>query len=177
MLSFILLQPLNFLLKIIVVPIIRRRKPDFWYLLPLTVLLVFYQASGSFWYAFKLHLFIYGLFGLIFNRVLFCGHRLQELWSEGAERIEDFGEHTILSTNDTDTWMTGFFSYLLLAGFNIHTPHHFFPTADHAALPRIMAIIDRACKKMGIKHFETTRAKCFVSLSKGIINRIPFIRK
>lgn len=86
-LSFIFLQPLNFLLKTVVVPIIKRRRPDLWYLLPLTVLLVFYNVSGDFWYALKLHMFIYGLFGLIFNRVLFCGHRLQELWSEGAERI------------------------------------------------------------------------------------------
>lgn len=143
----------------------------------MNALMLFYFVSGDLWYAFKLHMFIYGLFGLVFNRVLFCGHRLQELWSEGAERIQDFGEHTISVTNDTDTWLTGFFSYLLLAGFNIHTPHHMFPTADHAALPKIMTIIDRVCKKQGVKHFETSRAKCFVSLTKGIIYRVPFVRK
>jgi fatty acid desaturase len=175
--SFVFLQPLNFLLKIIVVPIIKRKKPELWYLLPMSVLLLFYCVSGDIWYSLKLHMFIYGLFGLVYNRVLFCGHRLQELWSEGAERIQDFGEHTISVTNDTDTWITGFYSYLFLAGFNIHTPHHFFPTADHAALPKIMTIINRVCKKMGVKHYETSRGKCFVSLSKGIVSRIPFVRK
>ena len=75
--SFIALQPLNFLLKILLVPIMKKRIPDFWYLVPFVFFTIFYLKSGSFWYAFKLHLFIYGLFGLIFNRVLFCGHRLQ----------------------------------------------------------------------------------------------------
>ena len=176
-LLFMFLQPLNFILKLFVVPILRKRKPDFWYLVPSFVILTFYYTTGNFWFSLKLHFFIYGVFGLIFNRVLFCGHRLQELWTEGAERIEDFGEHTVLATNDTDTWMSGFMSYLFLAGFNIHTPHHFFPTADLMAHPRIIKIIERECQKKGIKHFETSRAKCFVSLTKGILHRIPFVRK
>lgn len=176
-LSFIFIQPLNFVLKTILVPIIKLRKPELWYLVPLVVLLSIYLRTGDLWYAFKLHLFIYGVFGALFNRVLFCGHRLQELWSEGAERIQDFGEHTILSTNDTDTGITGFWSFLLLAGFNIHTPHHFFPTADHSALPKILTILDRECSKKGITRFQTNRVKCLISLSKGIINRVPFVRK
>jgi fatty acid desaturase len=174
---FIFIQPLNLLLKIFVVPFLRRRMPDFWYLVPSIVFLTFYLKTGDWQYALKLHLFIYGIFGLIFNRVLFCGHRLQELWTEGAERIEDFGEHTMLATNDTDTGVTGFWAYLFLAGFNIHTPHHFFPTADLMAHPRILEIIERVCARKGIKHFQTSRANCFLSLSKGIVNRIPFQRK
>lgn len=176
-LLFIFIQPINMILKTIVVPIIKQRKPDFWYTIPLLVLILFYYASGeNIWAAFKLHIFMYGLFGFMFNRVLFCGHRLQELWTEGAERINDFGEHTVLSTSDTDTGLEGFWSYLLLGGFNIHTPHHFFPTADHAALPKILKIIDETCKEMNIKHTTNTRIACFKSISKGIVSRIPFER-
>ena len=174
---FLFVQPMNFLLKIFVIPIVRKRKPDPWYIVPIIVFLTFYLRTGDVWYSLKLHVFIYGIFGLLFNRMLFCGHRLQELWSEGAERIQDFGEHTMAATNDTDTWITGFFSYLLLAGFNVHTPHHFFPTADLAIHSKILVILERVCKRMGIKHFETSRAKCFVSLSKGIVSRIPFVKK
>jgi fatty acid desaturase len=83
----------------------------------------------------------------------------------------------MLSTNDSDTWVTGIFSYLFLGGFNNHTPHHFFPTADLSVQPKIMKIIDRICKEKGIKHFQTNRISCFISISKGIINRIPFVRK
>ena len=125
----------------------------------------------------KLHMCIYGFFGLLFNRMVFCGHRLQELWTEGAERIQDFGEHTMATTSDTDKWLTGFFSYLFLAGFNNHTPHHFFPTADETIHPKIMVIIDRVCKRMGVKHFESSRFQCFMSISKGIRKRVPFVRK
>jgi len=64
-------------LKTVIVPIIKRRAPDLWYAIPILVFLLFYWASNDLWYAFKLHLFLYGLFGLLFNRVLFCGHRLQ----------------------------------------------------------------------------------------------------
>ena len=46
------------------------------------------------------------------------------------------------STADTDTRITGFWSYFLLAGLNIHTPHHLFPTADLAVLPQILQIVD-----------------------------------
>ena len=125
----------------------------------------------------KLHLYIYGVFGFIANRILFCNHRIQEVWSEGAERIQDFGEHTILSTNDTDTWVTGFIAYVFLAGFNNHTSHHFFPTADQSSHPKILKVIKKVCKEKGIKHFTTNRIQCFISLSKGILHRIPFIRK
>ena len=90
-LSFIFIQPLNLLLKVFIVPLVRRKVPDFWYLAPALVFSAFYFTSGSWTQALKFHFFIYCLFGLLFNRVLFCGHRLGELWTEGAERIEDFG--------------------------------------------------------------------------------------
>jgi fatty acid desaturase len=68
-------------------------------------------------------------------------------------------------------------SYLLLAGLNIHTPHHFFPTADHAVLPKILIIVDEVCKERGIKHSVQNRMSCFKSLSRGITHRIPFTAK
>lgn len=113
----------------------------------------------------------------MFNRVLFCGHRVGETWTEGCERIEDFGEHTIYSTADTDVGIKGFLSYLLVGGFNIHTPHHFFPTADLAILPKILDIIDEVCQEKGIKPIRNNRLTCFMSLSKAIVKRKPFSKK
>ena len=74
---FLFIQPMNFLLKIFVIPIVRKRKPDPWYIVPIIVFLTFYLRTGDVWYSLKLHVFIYGIFGLLFNRMLFCGHRLQ----------------------------------------------------------------------------------------------------
>lgn len=140
LLTFI--QPLNFIFKLCIVPLIKRKIPEFWYLVPLSVFALFYAASGDLYYALKLHIFLYAVFGFIFNRVLFCGHRVAETWTEGAERIQDFGEHTVYSTSDTDVWATGFISYFLLSGLNIHVPHHLFPTADLAVMPKLLSIID-----------------------------------
>jgi len=97
--------------------------------------------NGSLWLSLKLYTVLYGIFGILFGRVLFCGHRLQELWTEGSEKIEDFGAHTVASTNDVDIGLLGFWSYALGVGFNIHTPHHFFPTLDHHMLKPVLEII------------------------------------
>jgi hypothetical protein len=64
-----------------VVPLIKRKIPEFWYLVPLGVFALFYYCSGSLAYALKLHIFLYAVFGFIFNRVLFCGHRVSETWT------------------------------------------------------------------------------------------------
>jgi fatty acid desaturase len=50
------------------------------------------------------------------------------------------------ASNDTDVGLKGFLSYALTVGLNIHTPHHFFPTADHAILPAILDIIQQTCR-------------------------------
>ena len=134
------------IIKLVLVPLTKKKMPEFWYIIPFAVFLAFYLKTGDWKLSLKMHMFIYGFFGFLLNRVLFCGHRIQEVWTEGAERIEDFGEHTMLATNDTDTWIRGFFSYLLLGGLNIHTPHHFFPTADLNCHGRILDIMERVCK-------------------------------
>lgn len=76
-LVYFFLQPLNMTLKIILLPILKRKKPDFWYGVPIIVFLFFYLFNGSFIETLKMYLFMYGLFGLILGRILFCGHRLQ----------------------------------------------------------------------------------------------------
>lgn len=72
------------LLKVVIIPIVKQKRPDFWYAVPITVLLLFYTVSNDFLQSLKLYIFLYGMFGLILGRILFCGHRLQELWTEGA---------------------------------------------------------------------------------------------
>ena len=89
--GYVLIQPLNLFLKCLLIPLTKNKRPVFLYFVPLSVFFTFYFVSEDCWYSIKLHLFIYGVYGLLANRILFCNHRLQELWSEGAERIEDFG--------------------------------------------------------------------------------------
>jgi hypothetical protein len=84
---YFFLQPTNMTLKFIILPIIKRKRPDLLYAMPMLIPLYFYAFSGNFYTSLKLYLFLYGLFGLALGKVLFCGHRLQELWTEGAEKI------------------------------------------------------------------------------------------
>ena len=81
---YFFLQPLNMTLKVVIVPIVKRKKPDFWYAVPLFIFAFFYLFNDSLYETLKIYLFMYGIFGLILGRILFCGHRLQELWTEGA---------------------------------------------------------------------------------------------
>ncbi len=46
---YFFLQPTNMLLKVVVIPIIKRRRPDFWYGVPIIVLALFYVSFGSFY--------------------------------------------------------------------------------------------------------------------------------
>ena len=66
---------------------------------------------------------------------------MPELWTEGDERIWDFGEHAVSSTCDVNPGVTGVLSFVFMAGFNIHTIHHFFPTIDHSMLPKVNHIL------------------------------------
>ena len=81
MLLIFFLQPTNFLLKVIVVPLLKKKAPEFWYAVPLLVFGLFYLVCGDIMYSLKLHLFLYAVFGLLFNRVIFCGHRVGDLWT------------------------------------------------------------------------------------------------
>jgi hypothetical protein len=47
-LAFVIVQPFNFFRKVILLPIIRKKSPDFWYAVPALVFLTFYLASGDF---------------------------------------------------------------------------------------------------------------------------------
>jgi fatty acid desaturase len=112
----------------------RKTLPDPFYAIPLLIFFIAYLNS-SFIQALKIYLTIYCTFSFLLMKILLCGHRIQDTWTEGCEKIEDYGEHTINATSDTDVWITGIWSYLLLAGFNVHMAHHLFPTADHHILP------------------------------------------
>jgi len=99
---YFMIQPLNMALNVVILPIIKFVKPDLWYGFPMLIMLYFYAFNGNVWLSFKMYLFLYGIFGVMFGRASFCRHRLQELWTEGSQKIEDYGEHTVASTNDTD---------------------------------------------------------------------------
>ena len=164
-------------LKLLVVPLTKFKLPDPWYCFPLVVLGFIYLNSETFGEALKMYMVIYCTFGFILMKNLFCGHRLQELWTEGAQKIEDYGEHTVLATSDTDPWIKGIFSYIFLAGFNIHVIHHLFPTADHHMLPKLKEILVEECRERGIKYTENTRWSCVKSINKGFMSRKLFTNK
>lgn len=75
-------------------------------------------------------------FGFLTSQLLFCSHRQNELWSEGAPEIRDFVLHTVSTTTDFETWTTNAFeSIIIYSSFNMHVIHHLFPSIDHCKLP------------------------------------------
>lgn len=79
------------LLKILVLPIVRRVSPDFLYSFPLLVLFGGALMHGSLWVGFKMYMIIYCFFSYVMMKALFCGHRIADTWTEGVEKNEDFG--------------------------------------------------------------------------------------
>lgn len=130
------------LLKMLIVPVLQKTTPDLLYSFPLLILSACIWTSADVWEGVKFYLFIYGCFTWVLMKLLFCGHRIQDTWTEGAEKIEEFGEHTLYATSDTDPWLRGLASYVLTVGFNIHVTHHLFPTADHKMLPQLDEIVE-----------------------------------
>lgn len=83
-LLLIFLQPINMAMKLFVLPILRRTAPDLMYSFPLLVLLIASLIHSSFIVGIKLYLVIYCSFSFLLMKVLFCGHRVQDTWTEGA---------------------------------------------------------------------------------------------
>ena len=79
-----------------------------------------------------------------------AGHRTGREWTEGDPEIRDFGEHQVASSTNMTSRRRGFWSYIINAGFNIHSVHHMFPTIDNHFLPLADAILDDECRKMGL---------------------------
>lgn len=83
---FFVLQPVNMTLKLVVLPIMKRIKPDIYYAFPLLIFALFW-LTNSFVDAIKLYAVVYCSFGFLLMKVLFCGHRVQDTWTEGCEKI------------------------------------------------------------------------------------------
>lgn len=132
---------MNILMNLTLFPLKNRMLPDWDYAYPLLMLGYMYAVNGDWVVSVKLWLVVYVFYSFFFFKVLLCEHRMPELWTEGNERIWDFGEHTVASTSDVNPSVTGIASFVLLAGFNLHTIHHFFPTADHSILPKLNKIL------------------------------------
>lgn len=68
------------ILKLLVIPIIKKVKPDLLYAFPLIIFFLAYLNS-SFIEALKLYLVIYCTFGFTVMKVLLCGHRVEDTWT------------------------------------------------------------------------------------------------
>lgn len=82
---YFFVAPSNIILKLLIVPLLNNCWPQWEYLVPLSQLLLFYIFNGNIYMSFKLFLTIHCFFGFIFTKVTFGSHRIQELWTEGAE--------------------------------------------------------------------------------------------
>lgn len=138
----------------------------------------FFMAVGGLplWPALRLFLAMQGLFGFIVTKTLFCGHRQSTLWAEGDARVQDFGEHTAIATNDNETGLNAFVSFLFFSGFNIHIAHHLFPTIDHSRLPLANAVVQEVLRERGLHYNCSTKVGCMVEYSKCVVRRVPFAK-
>ncbi len=82
--SLVFAQPINMTMKLLVLPLTKHKKPDFLYSFPLLVILFGYFMTGSLAVAFKYYLITYCFYTFLLFKVLFCGHRVQDTWTEGC---------------------------------------------------------------------------------------------
>lgn len=143
---FFVMVPLNMIIKIVFAIINPSKKFTMSLLYPWTEVVILYLFKQDLFESLCLFFFMQACFGFSLTKCIFCGHRTQEMWSAGSERIEDFGEHTVASTCDTTTHLRGFLSMALFAGFNQHISHHLFPTVDHSHLDKLLPIIKETMK-------------------------------
>ena len=80
-LVYLVTIPLNILLKLIIVPLVKRNKPEWEYVVPLTEIIIFYLLNGNLVESIKLFLFIQCFFGYLFTKITFGGHRIETLWT------------------------------------------------------------------------------------------------
>lgn len=132
---------MNIIMNLTVFPFKLKKMPDWDYVYPLIIFIYMYTINGEILTSLKLWFCLYIFYSFFFFKILLCEHRMPELWTQGNPRILDFGEHTIASTSDVNPTVRGIASFLFLAGFNLHTIHHFFPTADHNILPKLNEIL------------------------------------
>ena len=127
---------LNILLRTIITPLTKRMLPDFLFLTPLIQIPLIYLITNDLILSLKLFTTMHVVFGFLFLKLTFLGHRTGAEWTAGNVEIRDFAEHQIYASSDTPTNnCRGFWSYLLYAGFNFHAIHHIFPTIDNHSLP------------------------------------------
>lgn len=146
---FFLMVPLNMTIKILQ-SIIKPNKFNIGIIFPFWEVIALYVFNNDWFESFKLFFFIQACFGFSLTKCIFCGHRVQDTWTAGCEPISDFAEHTLATTCDTTTYLTGFLSMMLFAGFNQHIAHHLFPTIDHYHLSKITPLVKETAKEFNV---------------------------
>jgi fatty acid desaturase len=165
--------PFNILLKL--TKPLRGLPFDPWSVACLAEIPLFMWVGGlALWPALKLFLVIQALFGFIMTKTIFCGHRQASLWFEGDNRVEDFAEHTIISTSDNEVGWNAFVSFMFFTGFNIHIAHHLFPTVDHSKLPLVNQVLQEVLQKRGLHYNCVSKLRCMIEYSKCVVSRTPF---
>ena len=77
------MTPSNIFLQMIVKPITKGTRIEFFYLIPLSQTLILYLFTGSWAISFKLWLTIHIAFSIYFSKMTFFGHRTGYEWTAG----------------------------------------------------------------------------------------------
>ncbi len=73
---YLIMIPMNIILKLLIVPLIKWTKPEWEYLVPLMQIAVFYFLNYDIFESIKLFLVMQCFFGYIFTKITFGGHRV-----------------------------------------------------------------------------------------------------
>eukprot|EP00047_Mylnosiga_fluctuans_P007938 m.5468 g.5468 ORF g.5468 m.5468 type:complete len:437 (-) comp2008_c0_seq1:94-1404(-) len=117
-------------------------------------------VCGGWWgvFLFFLHHFVANLGLVIISTPV---HRGKYSWTSGCEAVRaartDFGEHTVIATNDFCVEEFGLFAKLFVGGsFNDHVTHHLFPTVCLSQQHRVRKIFLEHCKKFNVPYVKTS---------------------
>lgn len=82
--------PINIFLKLVMPPFVKKRQPEWFYLVPLMQIPFLWVLTGNIISAVKLFLIVHVTFSFIFFKLSFLGHRTGREWTEGNQEIRDF---------------------------------------------------------------------------------------
>ena len=87
-------------------------------------------------------------------------HRSSFAWTAGCESVRapraDFGEQTVMATNDMAVETAGLAMKLFVFGsFNDHITHHLFPTLDLSKQHLVRPLFLQCCRDFGVPYRRT----------------------
>jgi len=79
--AFIFLAPLNIILKLVIIPIIQQKLPEWFYMSSLFQIPLMYCFNFNLALSIQLYLVMHISFSIIFSKLTFIGHRTGREWT------------------------------------------------------------------------------------------------